>query len=86
VKNEAMTITIEDPAHQRLRPGATIRVGNNDELKREGLGTMPGLWEVTYVYSAEQGRQRYDVVPAAINRHQLRARLKKIAKGNFKRG
>lgn len=69
----SITITITDPDHVRLNRGAIVKIGNNSELREAKLGTMPGVWQVTHVYPAEKGQQRYDVETAGINRHHLRA-------------
>jgi hypothetical protein len=76
-----MTITIDDPNHVRLKQGAVIRIGNNDQLKEAGHGTMRGAWQVVVVYPPEPGRQRYDVEPAGLNRRQMRA-LAKVKQKN----
>lgn len=71
--NGAITITIDDPAHVRLKVGAILKIGNNAELRKNKLRSMPGVWQVVHVYPAEEDRQRYDVQSAGINRHHIRA-------------
>lgn len=71
------TITIDDPAHVTLAVGAQIKIGNNDQLRGAGLEPLPGVWQVVKVHDREDFRQRYDVELIGMNRHQLRAALKK---------
>lgn len=71
------TITIDDPAHVTLAVGAQIKIGNNDQLRGAGLEPLPGVWQIVRIYDSEPGKQRYDVELIGMNRHQLRAALKK---------
>jgi hypothetical protein len=76
MSDKRMTITIEDPDHVRLPLGATVKIGNNDELKKNKLEQMPGVWQVVRVHLPEEGKQKYDVDMIGLNRKQLRAFLK----------
>lgn len=72
------TITIDDPAHVTVAVGAQIKIGNNDQLRGAGLEPLPGVWQIVRIHPREaDGMQRYDVELIGMNRHQLRAALKK---------